>query len=188
MKKHIVMLTLVAAVIAVTATPVIPFTNWNDIIEQSPDIIIAKRTEQPLITLPTNGMGAISVSDAGLPNPIEVVAVLKGDTKPGPAQLWLPYSFRLGELPHRGDMFLVFARGHSNTPTNLSYQAIENYRIVFVAPDFYFGAWTNLLAGKPLKAQVRKILEYRLSSLDEEMQRLQNEKKRVEDGVKELKN
>ncbi len=50
----------------------------------------------------------------------------------------------------------------------------------------YYQVWTNALAGKPLKEQIKKILAYRRAALNEEMEREQAEKKRVEDGLKEL--
>ncbi len=188
MKKRIVTTVLLAVAIAAFATPIIEFTGWNNLIESSPDIIIARPTGTFSSTSinSTNHPMATTIVDGGMSYPIEVITVLKGVTKPGPAQLWSSFSSRLGELPHQGDMYLVFAGNHGSGLTNCWYNAIEDYRIVFIAPDIYSGAWTNALAGKALKEQIKMILKCRLGSLNEQRQKDQDEEKRIEEGLKEL--
>lgn len=187
MKTYIVIATLLITAIAAVATPIIEFKGWDDLIQTSPDIIIAKRAPQPLINLPINHPTAITVTDGVIQYPIEVVSALKGGAKLGPALLWSPYSFRRGDvLPRHGDMFLVFSSNGGNDSTNLWYKANEDYRVVIFAPDVDSSAWTNALAGKPLKEQVGKILQYRLDTLNQELARGEAEKQRLEDGIQKL--
>lgn len=180
-------LSIIIISLAVTAfaDPVVPFIGWTNLIESSPYIFIAKRTD-PVQVFPVNRPSALSIIHNVGSCSIEIVSVLKGDAKIGPAQLALPYDLRVGLLPRRGDIFLIFASGGGSPGTNSSYIAIESYRTIVIAPEMYYQVWTNALAGKPLKEQIKKILAYRRAALNEEMEREQAEKKRVEDGLKEL--
>ena len=54
------------------------FTSWDDLAQNSPDIIIARCTETPKSGGVVNGM---------IWADIEVVSVLKGNTKPGAARM-----------------------------------------------------------------------------------------------------
>ena len=44
---------------------------------------------------------------------------------------------------------------------------------------------TNLLAGKSFDKQVRALLQYRVDMLSRDMEQAQEEKKRLEEGLKE---
>jgi hypothetical protein len=187
MKKHFAITMLLVMSFTVIATHFAEFNGWHDLIERSPEIILAKR--QSISETATNSDTShpimLQVTDSGVSYPIDVIYTLKGDSKPGPSELQSSYSFRTGVLPRQGDLFLVFANNlsGSNPP---HFRAIEDYRIVIIAPDINASAWTNALAGKPLKEQINKILKYRLDTLNEELNRGQEEKKRLEAGLKEL--
>lgn len=189
MKKLILISVLFSAIIVTVASPIIQFKSWDDLIQSSSDILIVARhnaVAQPQVSRSTNNPVVIQTIDGGMPYPVEIISVLKGNAKSGPAELFAPYSPRLGELPHQGNMYLVFVSNHEGDQKYPWYRANENYRIVFIAPDIYSGAWTNAIAGRLLKEQIRIMLESRLSSIDEELKSDQEEKKRVEDGLKEL--
>ena|ERR1043166_4806211 len=90
------------------------FTRWNDLTKNSPDIVIARCTTTPpdASTMP-DGMGWAD---------IEVMSVLKGDTRPGRAQMVSQYWL------HQGERFLMFATYQSNELYR-AYNATEAYRL-----------------------------------------------------------
>src|SRR2546430_15476794 len=76
MKLRSTMLVLLFAVSTTMAVIILPFTSWDELTRQSPDIIIARCATTPNPTVIGDGM---------IWSDIEVLAVLKGDTKPGVA-------------------------------------------------------------------------------------------------------
>ena len=190
MKQCIAILILLATAITGIAVNMAIFNGWNALIEQSPNIFIARRPSptQPAANESTNDSKiTATVNDVTL-CPIEVICSLKGNAKPGPAQLLLFDANQRGRFsPQKGDMFLVFANNcEVDSATNSTYGAVEGYRIVLMGADYRSVAWTNALAAKPLKEQIKYVLEYRFEALSEELARDQAEKQRVEDGLKEL--
>ena len=90
---------LLAVVVSVLAIPISPFKGWDDLIDKSPDIIIARcmATQDLLTPKPKSFFSNVFSSD------IEVISVLKGNTMPGPSHMTSLY------FPYRGEYFLVFA-------------------------------------------------------------------------------
>jgi len=61
------------------------------------------------------------------------------------------------------------------------YHATEQYRIVPLGTSFP----TGLLAGKGFDEQIRALLQYRVDMLKREMEEAQEEKARLEEGLKQ---
>ena len=159
----IVIVVLLAAVSAF-AVAVAPFTSWDDISKKSPDIIIARCT----VTTPDGPVGNGMVwSD------IEVLSVLKGDTKPGVARMVSQH------VPRQGERFLMFSTYQSNELYR-AYNATETYRVVPLGGSFS----TNELSGKALDEQIKLVLRHRLEELKRELQQGTDEKKRLEEALK----
>jgi hypothetical protein len=108
--------TIVGLFVAVgaMAVPILPFTSWDDISEKSPDIVIARCT----VTAPDGPVG-----DGMVWSDIEVLSVLKGDTKPGVARMVSQH------CPRQGERFLMFSTYQSNHLYR-AYNATETYRVV----------------------------------------------------------
>ena len=99
MKLRTTGIVLLVAVSTAMAVIILPFTSWNDLTRQSPDIIIARCVTTPNPTVLGDGM---------VWSEIEVQSVLKGDTKPGSEQMVSQY------WPRQGERFLMFAVYQSN--------------------------------------------------------------------------
>jgi hypothetical protein len=157
----------IAALLAVAsgfAVPVLPFTSWDDISRKSPDIIIGRCT----VTAPDGPIG-----DGMVWSDIEVLSVLKGDTKPGVARMVSQYA------PRQRERFLMFSTYQSNGLYR-AYNATETYRVVPLGRDFV----TNELSGKVLDEQIKLVLRHRLEELTRELQQGTEEKKRLEEALK----
>ena len=167
MKRFISIVVLTATTTSALALLVGRFTSWNDLIEQSPDIIIARCTaaEDGMNPEPTQFFSNVFCSD------IEVISILKGNTKSGLSHL------TSDDRPFRGEQFLMFANYESNQVYS-GYRAIEDYRLVPInaAPNSWL---TNQLAGKNLNEQVQTIINWRLSQLHQEMERDNEEMARL---------
>jgi hypothetical protein len=146
-----------------------PFRGWDSLIEHSPDIIVARCSQTPDPHPVDKNGGEIYFKDSVVPSRIDVVLVLKGETKVAASCLdsWV--------LPRQGEYYLIFGHYHDSF-----YQAVEPYRIVPLGLDFS----TNSIAGKTLDEQVRGLLERRLNALTEQIKNEQEEKQRLEDGLK----
>lgn len=146
-----------------------PFTSWDDLVERSPDIIIARciATEDLLEPPPTSIYPNVFNSD------IQVISVLKGNSMPGMSHLVSTY------FPYRGEYFAAFAT-YSTVRTNSVYVATEEYRIV---PLIHFHG-AGEFAGKTLNQQIQLILKERLIYLNDELAKGNEEKKRLEEGLK----
>jgi hypothetical protein len=167
MKRFISIVVLIATTSTALALLVGRFTSWNDLIEQSPDIIIARcvATHDGLKPEPTKSYINAFFSD------IEVISVLKGTTSQGPSHLTSL------ARPFRGELFLLFANYESNQD-DTGYTAIEDYRLIPInaAPNSWM---TNQLAGKNLNEQVQMIINWRLSELRQEIERDNEEMARL---------
>ena len=164
MKTSFVIFAIVGVVSSAMAVLIGPFTSWNDVTQKSPDIVIARCTATTSDTGP--------VVDGMITSDIEVLSVLKGDTKPGVAQMFSQY------WPRQGERFLMFSEYQSNQLYR-AYNATETYRIVPLGRYFL----TSELAGKPLDKQIQLVFQSRLDDLSREMKRAGEEKKRLEEGL-----
>lgn len=84
--------------------------------------------------------------------------------------------------PHPGEQFLLFGN-YREDPGFTHYSVNEGYRVVPLNHHFQ----TNMLGGTNLQGQIRWVLQNRLSDLNEELEKGQAEKKRLEEGLKTLK-
>lgn len=150
------------------AVVLVPFHGWDALVAKSPEIIIANCLKTPEETLFRLGNVVEGARDGVFPSEIEVIAVLKGMTNRGPVRLYsrVPLS--------RGEAYLIFARFFD------TYDAPEEYRIVPLGSRFS----TNLVAGKQLDDQIQALLQFRLNNLNREMEKLQEERTRLESGLK----
>jgi hypothetical protein len=161
---------------ASTAAAFLPdgFRSWDDLTQNSPDIVIARCTATPD---PFDGADGMVWSD------IEVLSVLKGDTKPGVARMVSQY------CPHQGERFLMFSTYESNKIYR-AYNAAEAFRVVPFAhswvtydPTGKPPADPDDLTGKPLAEQIRIVLRRRLEDVNRDLARATEEKKRLEGGL-----
>jgi len=114
MKTSVTAVGLLAVAGSAFAVFISPFTSWDDLSKKSPDIIIARCATTP------EPMG---IADGMIWSDIEVMTVLKGDTKPGTARMVSQYWSR------QGKRFLMFSTYRSNELYR-AYNATETYRVV----------------------------------------------------------
>ena len=168
MKKSILITTLLAAS-TVFGTLVSPFKNWRDLIDNSPDIVIARCNATLGFTPP----GIAPKMQLYPQADIEVMSVLKGGTKPGLSHLSSFYK------PYQGELFVVFAT-HMILGTNSWYNANEEYKIIPLNQNFR----VSDLKGKTFDEQIQLILASRLKDLNAEIARNNEEKARLMQGLK----
>ncbi|HEU5122767.1 MAG TPA: hypothetical protein VFW05_01750 [Verrucomicrobiae bacterium] len=140
------------------------FKSWNDLEQQSSDIIVAVCTS---IITTTNSVKRVVVSEGAVHSRIQVISVLKGTNTPG---FFYLDSFR---KLNPGDRFLLFAN-HRNGDYS-RYIAWENYRFVPICESFQTDSLRNL----SVDAQIRAVLSNRLTALEETMKTEQEEKARI---------
>src|SRR4051812_10115722 len=101
---------LLIATMAVLGTPFIPFTSWDELTKNSPDIVIARCINNP----------DPMVTDSGIHSEIDVISVLKGNTKP-------TYSRMVAHFrPRQDQCFLMFS----------TYQIYDDVRIYNAQGDY----------------------------------------------------
>jgi hypothetical protein len=147
---------------AVSGIPFSPFSDWRTVEKHSTDIIIARCLKT--VDNPHSNPRGLIYSD------IQVVSVLKGRTNLGLARLGSVY------WPRQGENYLIFARYMDGT-----HDAVEEYRVVplgtYVPRD--------LLTGKTLDENIKICFRRRLENLEQQMKEEQEEKQRLEDGLKQ---
>jgi hypothetical protein len=150
------------------AFPVRGFPGWNILTEKSSDIIILRCNATPD---PFNiWKDGHQVDFQGLfDSEMQITYVLKGATNSGVTRLSSEYS------PRQGEYYLVLGNYY-----NGSYQAYERYRIVSLGTHFS----TNSLSKKTFDEQIQMLLERRLNELSRKMKEEQEEKQRLEGGIK----
>jgi hypothetical protein len=164
MKRFITAVGLLAVAGSAFAVFLSPFTSWDDISKKSPDIIIGRCT----LTAPDGPVG-----NGMIWSDIEVLSVLKGDTKPGAERMVSQHA------PRQGERFLMFSTYQSNHLYR-AYNATETYRVVPLGRYFL----TSELTGKPLDEQIQFVLRHRLEELSHELKQGEVEKKRLEEALK----
>lgn len=155
------------------AVKFLPFSGWDEVKRRSPDIIIARCSR---IDESTQGL---TVHDLLVDSDIEVISVLRGTTNRVTGPLTGP-GIGAGRLlsmyyPRQGQYYLIFSIYGDG-----EYQAIEDYRVIPLGPTFF----TNSLAGKTFDEQIRMLFQRRLYNLNREIQTAQEEKQRLEEGLK----
>jgi hypothetical protein len=165
MKTVVTLVLLLVLASSASAVFLSPFTSWEELTENSPDIVIARCSK----TTPD----AIPIHDGMIWSDIEAVKVIKGDTKPGVARMVSQY------WPRQGERFLMFSEYQSNDLYS-AYNATETYRIVPLGR--YFN--TNKMDGKSLDEQIQLVLQHRLEEVSRELKEIADEKKRLEEAIK----
>jgi len=157
--KTTIFVTVLATSVVALAAAYLPFRGWSWTEEKSSDIVIVRCMKTPSRD---NYRGGIR-SDIG------IEFVLKGRTNLGPAHLSSFY------WPRQGEYYLIFSVFDEEV-----YHATEEFRIIPLGVDFS----TNSIVGKPLDEQIRILFERRLWQLNRELEQGQEEKKRLEGGLK----
>lgn len=168
MKTKFIKFAVIFIVSGAFATRYLPFTDWDDVKRNSPDVIVARCIKTPNPYDVPKGEPFREVRSGLLDSDIEVVMVIKGDTKPGVARVNSRFS------PRQGEHYLIFSHFHDNF-----YLSAEEYRIVPLGLNFP----TNIVTGKSLDEQVQSVFRYRLSQLNRQLEQLQEEKTRLEAGI-----
>lgn len=188
MNKFVGVLTLLGATCVCLGWVDAEFSGWEDAIQYSPFIIIVRCSECPESPRLINGIISENPHRGLTYTDVKILMTLKADSgrasagssfpdgmaatlKPGNS-LTLRSAFR----PCQGDDYLLFATDFQGT--NCS--ALSDYRVVPLGHSFN----TNSLKGQDLEQQVKFMLQYRLNNLNQELQRSQEEKERLEKGVR----
>ena len=145
-----------------------PFRGWDNLIQHTPDIIIAQCTQTP----------DQKILMGGGPMDINIVYILKSSTnrvvlepaKLGAAQLQLSQV-----ILRQGEYYLFFSIFHDGY-----YSATEPYRTIPLG--LYFD--TNTIFGRPLNDQLQILFKRRTFDLNREIKADQEEEERLEEGLK----
>ena len=166
------LLTMIGTAMAVLTQP---FSGWNEVKRNSPDIIIARcsRTPDPYRDRGAGPDSALVYSD------IEIASIVKGATNWGAVPLKAP-SLGAARMcseyyPSQGEYYLIFSIYHDG-----EYQASEDYRVIPLGRTFF----TNNLAGQTVDEQIQTLFHLRLRILNGQMKKEQEEKQRLEEAFK----
>lgn len=162
MKKYVIVSIVLGTVLTAGAMLISQFESWDNLIEQSPDIVIAKCATSLETTKSENRI----ILNGIISSDIDVISVLKGNSNVGLSHLHSSYQ------PQQGESFLIFA----NYEPNVGFRAAEGYRVIPLNQYFQ----TNQLDGKTLREQVQLILNSRLKDLNDEIARDNDEKSRIQ--------
>jgi hypothetical protein len=164
MKTKVTILTAFLITISVIARVIAPFPGWDRLKQNSPNIIIAYCGKP---TPPTPGI--LFMNAPASDSAIDVVLVLKGANNANSARLLTDH------LLQQGENYLVFGYYGSGI-----YQAFEEYRVIPLGVHFS----TNSIAGKSLDEQIQILFQRRLDVLNRQIKEDQEEKQRLEEGLK----
>jgi hypothetical protein len=172
-KSCTIILLLLASVVCGLATIEKLFNGWEYVMK-SPDILIVQCTKTPDPLYDTS----VRAGDGLVISQVEIESVLKGTTNSTmTTEGRVSRSERLVSdfVPRQGEHYLIFAQYFQG-----NYQAAESYRIVPLGINFS----TNMLAGESLDDKIQTLFKYRLSHLDQELKQMQEERKRLEEGIR----
>jgi hypothetical protein len=172
-----VILILISAVNLTFGFVTAKFQGWGEVIRYSPYVIIVRCKSSPEPTRVINGivndnplrsgrMGGVTMAD------VEIVSILKGTNVELGSSITLWSQYR----PCQREAYLLFATEFQGT----NCFALANYQVVPLGHSFD----TNLLSNKDLDQQVKLMLQYRLNNLNQELKNGQEEKERLEQGIK----
>ncbi len=162
-------ITLSIALLALSglAYLVSPFPGYDELEDRSPDIIIVRCTTNAPPPFPRNK----TINDIDT-LAAEIVTTLKGTNSPGPITLnslhWL----------NQGDDYLVIG----NCADGVC-EAIEDYRVIPLGRELWAGDITNAIANKPMNEQLQILFKRSINHLNQEIQRDQQEKQRLEEDL-----
>lgn len=158
MKAKALVLVVLFLAMRAPAPIVASFKGWDWLKATSSDVIVARCVRTP----------SESYRD-GVQAEMAIVCVLKGTNGATPGVVRSFY------WPRQGEHYLIFADYHDG-----SYQALEEYRFVPLGVQFL----TNSVVGKPFDDQIQLLFKNRLDQLNRELEQGQEEKKRLEEGLK----
>jgi hypothetical protein len=161
MKTKLIILAAIVLTSAVSVMAIITvsFPGWGWLKENSADIIVASCTGDPPQYHPKFEYDSN----------INVAVVLKGTNNLRSSILRSFY------LPQKYGYYLIFSTYHDG-----SYQALEAYRVIPLGDYFH----ANLIVGKSLDEQIKILFKLRLGNLERQMKEDQDEKARLEEGIK----
>lgn len=166
--RSTIFIAILAAGSTAMATKFFPFTSWEDLTQKSPDIIIAWCKSPSINGIVVNGT---YYSD------IEVISVLKGDTKPGHATMASGYT------PQQGEHFLMFSYSSVSKDHSRCYAALEKYRVIpFSIDPIYHSIWSKEFMEKSLTEQIHTVLKWRLEDLKHDLEHTSEQIKFIEGG------
>jgi hypothetical protein len=171
MKKHLIILTIIY--LARLSFAELHLTSEANKVHTVGEIV---EKAQNILIVQCAAPRQFGASDGNVATDINVISVLKGDAKPGPSRLLVKY------WPKQDEVLLIFSEDFvRNNEYYSGYDARGEERIVPI-PSILI---TNYIAGKPLKEQVKLIYTMRLHDVNLELKKVQTEKKRLEDALKE---
>jgi hypothetical protein len=174
MKKYASIITLLAIIGVTFGTPINRFSNWNNLINSSRDIIIAQCTATPDFFAQSSVTPRFVTNiGGGWTSDVNVITILKGNTKIGLSKLSSFYK------PYQGELFVVFATS-GRIGTNSVYVANEEYQIIPLNHNFQISS----LNEKTLEEKIQLIFKTRLKDLNDEIARDNAEKTRLQEGLK----
>lgn len=159
-----IVLTVLLITVSIMARIIVPFPGWDRLKTEAPNIIIA-RCGKPTPPTPDVIIMNAPTSDSA----IEVVSVLKGINNASSSRLLTDHGLRQDEN------YLII--GHYDSGI---YRAHEEYHVIPLGVNFS----TNLIAGKPLDEQIQILFKRRLDNLNRQIKEEQEEKQRLEEGLK----
>ena len=148
----------------VTARIIDTFRSWDDLKSMSSYIAVIE-CGNPTPPNPHFKIANATKSDSA----IQTVFILKGTNNVSPTRLLTDRELCSGKR------YLVF--GYCNGEVCCAY---EDYKVIPLKT--YFS--TDLLAGKTMDEQIRFLLQIRLDNLKREIQRNEEEKRRLEEGIR----
>ena len=152
--------------ISVIARVIAPFLGW-DRLEGASSCIVVAHCGEP--TPPTPNVMVVGGTKSD--SEIQVISVLKGANNVASARLQTDHELR------KGENYLVFGYYDDGI-----YKAYEEYKVVPLGAEFS----TNWIAGKTLDEQIQILFRHAVGNLTREIQKDEEEKQRLEDGLKKL--
>jgi hypothetical protein len=140
------------------------FRGWQDLTERSSDILIVRCTETPDPTVPDKN-GVVHEMYGCVESNVNIVYVLKGTASTNSAAKLLSNTEQL-----QGEYYLIFSRYPGD------FNAYDNYQVVPLGHEFS----ATGLDGKSLDQQIKAVLQMGLDHLNNQMQKEQREKERLE--------
>jgi hypothetical protein len=166
-KRMFFVLGLVSVVGIASAVITYPFTSWVELENGTPDIVIARCTETPDPYNIRTTNGNYLLFEGTIESKIDVLSVLKGATKPGPALLSAEF------WPRQRECYLIFGIYDDG-----KYHAYGDFHVVPLGTEAHS---TNQLAGKSLDDQIKVLVHARLVDLKSLAEQVKRDIERMED-------
>ena len=157
MKKLILLICLIIAVMPLAAFAAARFPGWNSLINYSSGIAVV-RCENPEERY---------LGDTLIQAKVSIVEVLKGQITLNSVMLKTPV------LMHQGEYYLVFSYTWDDAPF------ADDYQVVHLGTHYE----KNMAMGKSLDERVHSLLKRSLGLLTRQMEQEQKEKQRLERGA-----